>query len=75
MFKLFWKDVIKDRQVSKDWRHDPMGHPALHDMGLLELADLPMVAEIPLRAPQTEIGAACGQRIAPTQPVACCLSR
>ncbi|THV23937.1 hypothetical protein FAA97_08125 [Peteryoungia ipomoeae] len=36
--------------ISTDWRHDPMGHPALAGMDLQSLADLPMVPELPVPA-------------------------
>lgn len=75
MFKLFWTRTTRAEAATDDWRHDPMGHPALQRMGLRDLADLPMVAEIPTRALKVEVAAARHQAERRQHPAGCAASR
>ncbi|TPP09626.1 hypothetical protein [Rhizobium glycinendophyticum] len=60
MFKNFWKTSVQPRnQVAQDWRHDPLGHPALLAMNQRALADLPMVAEVPVRMSTVQVADGC----------------
>jgi hypothetical protein len=59
MFKLFWNRVTAKVKAQPDWRHDPLGHPAIREMNLRELADLPVVAEVPMRVNTAEVAAGC----------------
>ncbi len=59
MFKFLWRGYEAAPCKAVDWRHDPLGHPALTGMSLRELADLPMVAEVPMRADQAELAHGC----------------
>lgn len=50
MFKFFWsRRQGHQTGTTRDWRHDPSGHPALLQMSTRELADMPMVPELPMR--------------------------
>lgn len=50
MFKFFWtKQSAFSTCYKQDWRHNPSGHPALLQMSPRELADMPMVPELPVR--------------------------
>ncbi|PYB77769.1 hypothetical protein [Rhizobium wuzhouense] len=60
MFKIFWKTLFQqNRYAEPDWRLDPSGHPELLTMSLRELADLPMVAEVPVRVRTVEVADGC----------------
>ena len=60
MFKNFWKTVFQQRHCAEpDWRLDPLGHPDLLAMNQRQLADLPMVAEVPMRVAKVEGTAGC----------------
>jgi hypothetical protein len=60
MFKIFWRTSVQPRnQLVQDWRHDPLGHPALLAMNQRALADLPMVAEVPVRGRTVEVADGC----------------
>eukprot|EP01032_Pedospumella_encystans_P002014 gene2014-2360_t len=54
MFKFIWKQRKALACGASDWRHDPLGHPALTRMSPRELADLPMVAEVPMQVAEVE---------------------
>lgn len=62
MFKFIWKQRNALPCGASDWRHDPLGHPALTRMSPRELADLPMVAEAPM--PVAEVQAQAQTRVA-----------
>ena len=66
MFKFLWRRREPVTPVVRDWRHDPMGHPALREMDLRELADLPMVAEVPMRMARVE-AMDCQRRVSRVQ--------
>ncbi|MFC3318410.1 hypothetical protein ACFOHY_16475 [Rhizobium rosettiformans] len=76
MFKFLWKPTTHSTPAPHDWRHDPMGHPTVRDMSLRELADLPMVAEVPKPARTVE-RQACGgrQSVGRMHAAACALPR
>lgn len=62
MFKLFWRRTHGAQDYKeRDWRHDPLGHPVLLPMSARELADLPMVPEVPMRVAKAKEGARSGQ--------------
>lgn len=75
MFKLFWSRTTAGRQTDRDWRHDPLGHPALQDMSLRELADLPMVAEVPMRVCRVEMANDCRRGVGQEHPAGSAASR
>jgi hypothetical protein len=74
MFKFLWRLCEAVTPVARDWRHDPMGHPALREMNLQELADLPMVAEVPMRVTQVVVTEDCQRRVSRVQSGACTAS-
>ncbi|MDH4439433.1 MAG: hypothetical protein QE284_03515 [Rhizobium sp.] len=58
MFKLSWKKMRGAEGCQKqDWQNDPSGHPALLVMSTRELADLPMVPEVPMWATKGDVAA------------------
>lgn len=60
MFKNFWKTLFQRcNRAAPDWRLDPLGHPALLAMNQRQLADLPMVAEVPMRVAKVEVTDGC----------------
>lgn len=75
MFKFLWRRYEAAPCKAADWRHNPMGHPALIGMGLRELADLPMVAEVPMRAARAEATENCQRRVSRVQSGGCAVSR
>ncbi|THV17249.1 hypothetical protein E9677_04495 [Rhizobium rhizophilum] len=75
MFKFLWRRREPVTPVVRDWRHDPMGHPALREMSLRELADLPMVAEMPIRVARAEATENCQRRASRVQSGGCAVSR
>lgn len=76
MFKFFWKAPVQPRnQLVQDWRHDPLGHPALLAMNQRALADLPMVAEVPVRVGTVEVDARSGQGVSQELSCRCAGSR
>jgi hypothetical protein len=74
MFKFLWRQR-EPTPVNRDWRHDPMGHPALREMSLRELGDLPMVAEVPMRLARVEATENCQRRVSRVQSGGCAVSR
>ena len=76
MFKISWMRP-RSRQGchEQDWRHDPLGHPALREMSLRELADLPMVAEVPMRMTRVEVKEDCRRGVGRLPSSACAVSR
>jgi hypothetical protein len=52
-----------------------MGHPALREMSLRELADLPMVAEVPTPMVRVEVTEDCQRRVSRVQSGGCAISR
>jgi hypothetical protein len=50
-------------------------HPALREMSLRELADLPMVAEVPMRITRVELTEGCRQDVSRMQSAGCTVSR
>ncbi|MDQ0420078.1 hypothetical protein J2045_001097 [Peteryoungia aggregata LMG 23059] len=75
MFKFLWRRREPVTPLVRDWRHDPMGHPALREMNLRELADLPMVAEVPMRVARVEATEGCQRRVSRVQSGGCAVSR
>ena len=75
MFKFLWRRREPVTPVVRDWRHDPMGHPALREMDLRELADLPMVAEVPMRMARVEVNDGCRSGVGRDIPAGCVASR
>jgi hypothetical protein len=75
MFKLFWNRVTAKVKAQPDWRHDPLGHPALRAMSLRELADLPVVAEVPMRVGKVEVTARPCQGASQELSYRCAVSR
>lgn len=76
MFKLFWRRMRgAGRSTEQDWRHDPLGHAALMAMNARELADLPVVSEIPMRVGKVEVGARSGQGVSQEFSCRCAVSR
>lgn len=75
MFKFLWMRRKAVTPVARDWRYDPMGHPALREMSLRELADLPMVAEVPTRMARVEVTEDCQRRVSRVQSARCAISR
>ncbi len=75
MFKFLWRRREPMAPLVPDWRHDPMGHPALREMSLRELADLPMVAEMPMRVARVEATEDCQRRVSRVQSGGCAVSR
>lgn len=71
MFKFLWRLREPVTPVVRDWRHDPMGHPALREMNLRELADLPMVAEAPMRVKRVEVTEDCRRAVSRVQAAEC----
>ncbi|MDH4414166.1 MAG: hypothetical protein QE484_12720 [Rhizobium sp.] len=73
MFKLSWRKIREALGCNEpDWRHDPSGHPALMAMSARELADLPMVPEVPMRAKKVEVAALdCRQDVGGERPAGC----
>lgn len=76
MFKLSWIRP-RSRQVchEQDWWHDPLGHPAVREMSLRELADLPLVAEVPMRRTRVEVTEDRQRRVSRLQSAGCAVSR
>ncbi len=75
MFKFLWRRREPVTPAARDWRYDPMGHPALRQMSLRELADLPMVAEVPTRMARLEVTDNCQRRVSRVQSGGCAISR
>jgi hypothetical protein len=75
MFKFFWRRCGPVTPAACDWGHDPLGHPALREMSLRELADLPMVAEVPMRITRVELTEDCRQDVSRMQSAGCTVSR
>jgi len=75
MFKFLWRRRKPVAPTSRDWRHDPMGHPALQEMSLRELADMPMVAEVPMRVARVEATEDCQRRVSRVQSGGCAVSQ
>ncbi len=76
MFKLFWRSIRGAGSSNvQDWRHDPLGHPALWEMSLRELADLHVVAEMPMRVGKVEADARSGQGVSQELSRRCVVSR
>lgn len=75
MFKFLWRRREPVTPTALDWRHDPMGHPVLREMSLRELADLPMVAEMPIRVARAEATEDCQRRVSRVQSGVCAVSR
>ena len=74
MFKFLWRRYVATPCEAADWRHDPLGHPALTGMSLRELADLPMVPEAPMRVTRVEVTEHCRRRVSRIQTAACTAS-
>ena len=76
MFKKFWKTLFQRcNRAAPDWRLDPLGHPALLAMNQRQLADLPMVAEVPMRVAKVEVDACSGRGVNPEFSWRCAVSR
>lgn len=76
MLKLFWRRIRGAGSSNvQDWRHDPLGHPALREMSLRELADLHVVAEVPMRVGKVEADARSGQGVSQELSCQCAASR
>jgi hypothetical protein len=75
MLKFFWRRYGHVTPAPCDWRHDPLGHPALREMSLRELADLPMVAEMPMRMTRVELTEDCRRDVNRVQSAGCTVSR
>ncbi|MBU0834992.1 MAG: hypothetical protein KKH33_21720 [Alphaproteobacteria bacterium] len=75
MLKIFWKQATATAKARADWRHDPLGHPALQEMSLLELADLPMVAEVQMRQGRAEVVEDCRLSASHGHRAGCSVSR
>jgi hypothetical protein len=75
MLKIFWNRTAAKVKAQADWRHDPLGHPALRQMSLRELADLPMVAEMPMRMTRAEVTDDCRRGVSRVQSARCTVSR
>lgn len=75
MFKFLWRRYEATPCEGADWRHDPLGHPALTGMSLRELADLPMVAEVPMRMAKAEEAHGCRDGFAHEFLARCGVSR
>ncbi|MBU2328872.1 MAG: hypothetical protein KJ755_16225 [Alphaproteobacteria bacterium] len=76
MFKFFWRLREPEAEAARDWRHDPTGHPAVRAMNLKELADLPMVAEVPMRVAKAEVAACdCRLGVGQVRSAGCAVSR
>jgi hypothetical protein len=73
MFKLSWRKIGGAQGCNEqDWRHDPMGHPALLAMSARELADMPMVPEMPVRTTKVEVVAFnCRHGVGVDNPAGC----
>jgi hypothetical protein len=75
MLNFLWIRRKAVTPVARDWRDDPMGHPALREMSLRELADLPMVAEVPTPMVRVEVTEDCQRRVSRVQSGGCSISR
>ena len=76
MFKNFWKTLFQQRnRAEPDWRLDPLGHPALLAMNQRQLADLPMVAEVPIGVTKVEVDDCSGRGVNPEFSCRCAVSR
>ena len=74
MIKIFWKTLFQQNIYAEpDWRLDPSGHPELLAMSLRELADLPMVAEVAVRA--GKVDDRCRSDLGGDIPAGCVVSR
>lgn len=74
MFKFLWRRTTHSTPAHHDWQHDPMGHPMVREMSLGELADLPMVAEVPKPARTVERQACGGLQDVDRMHAAACAS-
>ena len=77
MLKFSWRKLQGAQGFKeRDWRHDPLGHPALLAMSAQELADLPMVPEVLMRATKVEaVAVDCGHGVGRVQSDGCAISR
>jgi hypothetical protein len=75
MFKFLWRRYEATPCKAADWRHDPLGHPALTGMSLRELADLPMVAEVPMRVGKPQLAQGRRRHFADELSARCGVSR
>ena len=75
MLKFLWRRREPVTPTARDWRDDPMGHPALRVMSLRELADLPMVAEVPMRMTRVEVSEDRQRGVSWLRSSACTVSR
>jgi hypothetical protein len=73
MFKLSWRKPRRAQCCNEqDWRHDPLGHPDLREMSTRELADMPMVPEVPVRTTKVEVVAFdCRHGVGGDNPAGC----
>lgn len=59
LFKFFLREEIIDPPYVIQSVRDPLSHPAVARMSLMELADLPLNPQSPPRAPKQPSGTRC----------------